>query len=734
MGLIDGGVITHVSGLTVNISAGFGYLEKTVGDEIYMRIDWGDTQITLLPNSENHLFFNENYILSTSEYIPDNIANIILGRVVTDSTSLRFIDVTPYNASHTSNLLSTFNRNALGPIYSTGSFVTENITPYHLNISSGDYYYSENNFKPSGGTDVNFTQYYRDGGTGWITTGTTEVVNGYDDNSGTISPLPLSSFTKHTLYVVGQGNNEQYMLVLGQTYYNSLVEAEGADLPTPPNYFDDGVTTIANILIQQGMSGITQIQDIRPVIGFKAAGISATAVHGNLLGLNSDDHKQYLLVDGSRAMTNNLSMGGNAIVSALTINGVIVESHASRHKNGGDDEIASVTPSGSAIPKADTFGKLDGWISDSSSSVKGLTRLSVDPLSAATPIAIGVNDPRFLNSITAVTYSYTAGTLTYRNNSGGTFNVSGFSKNLWYAENSTPPTVLPTSVGTGSIVFGDGATSSGSNSFVFGSGATSNGNNLNVFGANAGKDSNSPTNSNFFGANAGKNSYQPNHSNFFGESAGESSYGPQYSNFLGYQAGKYSYQSDNSNFLGQRAGAGVVFGLIGSKYSNFFGYQAGSGITGNNNIIIGTNITLPSGTSNAINLGNVLFGINTYSVITGTTNASPTIDGKIGIGVVTPLERLHVSGNTLINGGLTATTISATTYQNLPNTSFIRRHSFTNFDGSNSYDYNGYAPQGSSESTNVWTITRLTINASGATTVGTATNVAWTDRVTVIYT
>jgi len=69
-----------------------------------------------------------------------------------------------------------------------------------------------------------------------------------------------------------------------------------------------------------------------------------------------------------------------------------------------------------------------------------------------------------------------------------------------------------------------------------------------------------------------------------------------------------------------------------------------------------------------------------------------------------------------------------------PGSSFIRRHSFTNFDGSNSYSYNGYAVQGSSESANVWTITRLTINAFGSVTKGVATNVAWTDRVTVIYT
>jgi hypothetical protein len=44
--------------------------------------------------------------------------------------------------------------------------------------------------------------------------------------------------------------------------------------------------------------------------------------------------------------------------------------------------------------------------------------------------------------------------------------------------------------------------------------------------------------------------------------------------------------------------------------------------------------------------------------------------GDVGIGTTTPLEKLHVSGNTLIDGGLTATTISATNYLNIPNTAF----------------------------------------------------------------
>jgi hypothetical protein len=41
-------------------------------------------------------------------------------------------------------------------------------------------------------------------------------------------------------------------------------------------------------------------------------------------------------------------------------------------------------------------------------------------------------------------------------------------------------------------------------------------------------------------------------------------------------------------------------------------------------------------------------------------------NGNVGIGTLTPTERLNVSGNVLISSNLTASTISATTYQNLP--------------------------------------------------------------------
>jgi hypothetical protein len=62
----------------------------------------------------------------------------------------------------------------------------------------------------------------------------------------------------------------------------------------------------------------------------------------------------------------------------------------------------------------------------------------------------------------------------------------------------------------------------------------------------------------------------------------------------------------------------------------------------------------------------------------------------------------------------------------------IRRNA--NNSSNNNINYNGYAVTGSAESSAVWTITRLTIAASGSITVATATNVAWTDRESVIYT
>jgi hypothetical protein len=61
-------------------------------------------------------------------------------------------------------------------------------------------------------------------------------------------------------------------------------------------------------------------------------------------------------------MAGSLDMGNNTIINSGTINGVNIETHADRHKSGGSDPVGTATPTASAIPYADAFGKLDGWI------------------------------------------------------------------------------------------------------------------------------------------------------------------------------------------------------------------------------------------------------------------------------------------------------------------------------------------------------------------------------------
>jgi hypothetical protein len=428
MGLISGGSLSVVSGTTIQADGGFGYLEKSDNSGIVRRIDWVNNLITLSANTDEYIFINENSNLSSSGTRPNSAYNILLGRVVTNSTDVEFIDLSPFNAEHTSNRYGDLLSNALGPIYATGSIVTEGVTPFTLDVTSGEYYFATNQFLPSGGTNLQFVQYYRNGtGSTWITSATTFVNNTSYDNNGTLTGLTAGYYTKHTLYLVGDGTLENYFLVLGQNEYSTLVDTENALLPTPPSFFSDSVTQVANIYVQQGASGITEIEDIRPTIAFRAGGVNASSVHGNLLGLNADDHTQYLLVSGTRAMSGNLDMSNNNIVSAGTINGVTIQTHATRHQFGGVDQVGTTTPSPNAIPYADVSGTLDDWISTGSTSTLGKVKLSVAPISASNPIVVGDNDVRVTQAISGGSFDNSTDTLTLNRNDGSTLTIVGFS-------------------------------------------------------------------------------------------------------------------------------------------------------------------------------------------------------------------------------------------------------------------------------------------------------------------
>ncbi len=201
---------------------------------------------------------------------------------------------------------------------------------------------------------------------------------------------------------------------------------------------------------------------------------------------------------------------------------------------------------------------------------------------------------------------------------------------------------------------GFGATGANTSNFLgpsAGNGA-SGANNSNFFGSSAGLNATGAANSNFFGNSSGNTAGSATQSNFFGNSAGYQATSAANSNFFGNNAGRSAASANNSNFFGRQAGQNTASG----SFSNFFGFNTGSQFTGNdvgaNNIIIGTNISLPNATANAINIGGVLFGTGTYATTSGNPSIAPTASGKIGIAQAAPAFTLHV-GSSLITDGTT---------------------------------------------------------------------------------
>ncbi len=173
--------------------------------------------------------------------------------------------------------------------------------------------------------------------------------------------------------------------------------------------------------------------------------------------------------------------------------------------------------------------------------------------------------------------------------------------------------------------------------------------NSNFIGFDSGVDANEITASNFIGYNTGNGSSDVESSNFIGDGAGTGSFITGV-NFIGSVAGNGANNVSNSNFIGTRAGSEAS----GASYCNLIGYQVGlktpTNNIGENNIIIGTEISLPNATNNAINLGGVLFGTGCHSSEGLDPSITAISGGKIGIGVVNPSETLEVGGNIKANG------------------------------------------------------------------------------------
>lgn len=281
----------------------------------------------------------------------------------------------------------------------------------------------------------------------------------------------------------------------------------------------------------------------------------------------------------------------------------------------------------------------------------------------ANPTNVNIN---FSDGI-GTAWSFSPTGMTFPDDTIQTTAYSGSPK--YYAESSTPPNVSPIATGDRSIAIGDGAESNSNDVISFGtrsgSGATNSSNSI-FLGENSGSNSTGSEYSVFISPDAGADTFECYGSVFIGNSAGFSGYQNYESVFIGTESGYQSKSSYRSVFIGELSGqeadecGGSIFlgnssgrGQSGATFSIFLGQNSGNAqggkYLGNNNIIIGNYVMLPTGSTNSLNIGNVIYGKNIYDFSSGLTTFSAQTEGKIGIGVVDPTARLHLGKSTTLS-------------------------------------------------------------------------------------
>ena len=347
VGALSGGEVTKTATpLQVSIAAGYGYVDDATTN-LAKYVEWTTQTLTLPDNTSIlYVYVDNTGAIAYATAPTDPHTTILLSRARTFSSTVQFIIDIRYMSEHAATGMDTFARSAFGPIFESGCVTAENgTTPFELDVGSGSYWYGSANFLPSGGSPITFTQFNRVSGSWVPTAGVTLVENTQYDNGTDLTALTAGYYTKHALYVGGDGANETYALIVGQAEYATLLDVQQAPLPTPPSYFSaDAGVAVAAIIVQEGAAAITEIDDIRPRLGFTAPAITSVYTHGNLLGLLADDHPQYLRTDGGRTMTGSLNLGTNNILNAGTINGVTIQTHVSRHLPNGSDPLTTAAP------------------------------------------------------------------------------------------------------------------------------------------------------------------------------------------------------------------------------------------------------------------------------------------------------------------------------------------------------------------------------------------------------
>ena len=224
-----------------------------------------------------------------------------------------------------------------------------------VNVSAGDFHDEDIEITISDGAGGSLWEqvlspaelpvYYRSGASDWRKVETASKANATDAGyvsgtdlqynllSGTWSSAPANVAKYVAYYVVGTNDiSEPVALIMGQREDNTLALARennvfsGLSLSGIP--FTEMIV-LARLILKETAGGVYYtLEDVTDLRATNSVGSIISPLitdHGGLAGLADDDHAQYLLVDGTRAMTGAIDLGDFGMTNGGNLECVRVE-------------------------------------------------------------------------------------------------------------------------------------------------------------------------------------------------------------------------------------------------------------------------------------------------------------------------------------------------------------------------------------------------------------------------
>jgi pectin methylesterase-like acyl-CoA thioesterase len=465
-GIIDGQTaLASAGGLNISIGSGTGYVFFGPPATNKLKyVTWAANPSFAIPdNALSWLYVDQAGTINFTPTDPDPIANIILGAVKTYGGSITYIQEAGHVLNNLSSNIDEILRDTWGPVVKSGCLASpgSSLVERAVQVSSGSYSLGVSQYPPVGGDNVSMIGYY---GGSVETAPFTNIPLQYD-NSGVLTAIPLGKWVKHSVYILSAlSGSTQYFFVYGQTLFNTELDAQTGGIPTAPPTFVANMCPVAGVIVTDSDLSLplpaNRFRDIRPTLGFRSEGATASADHNSLLNLTvGNAHPQYFRVDGTSTMAGDINLGANNIFGSggNLLNGVDLLAHASRHLPGGADALATAAPvnigSVNAIGIAASFSRSDhvhaGVASLTGTANQISASASLGAITLSTPSTFIA--PGTIKDTSGMEYSTTTGISA----SGATQGTATALTTSYNIVSTTPPgtgVILPTPPAAGLII------------------------------------------------------------------------------------------------------------------------------------------------------------------------------------------------------------------------------------------------------------------------------------------